>query len=335
MKVLIAGGAGYIGATVASACLDAGHDPVILDDLSTGCAAFVAGRAFVLGDIADAERVDHVFAAHPDIRAVVHCAAHIAVPESVADPLRYYHNNVAKTVAFISHLHRNGCRRLVFSSSASVYAPSPDLSVAENSPIAPGSPYARTKAIVEQVLADAARAGLIDAVALRYFNPIGADPWLRTGQQLAEPAHVLGRLLAACRSGTAFTITGTDWPTRDGTGLRDYIHVWDLARAHVRTLDRFADLVDVPGRFAALNVGTGRGTTVRELAASVADTVGAPLRILDGPRRPGDVAGAYARVDRAQALLGWRAQLHVSDGVRDALAWLEAGTAAGLGALTA
>ncbi|HKC29406.1 MAG TPA: UDP-glucose 4-epimerase GalE [Jatrophihabitans sp.] len=321
MKILIAGGAGYIGATVASACIDAGHEPVIIDDLSTGVEAFTTGRAFVRGDIADAAVVDKVFADHPDIAATVHCAAYIVVPESVAEPLRYYDNNVAKTVAFMEHLRRNGCRRVLFSSSASVYAPAEDLSVTEQSPLAPGSPYARTKAMVEQILADAAAAGEIDAVSLRYFNPIGADPQLRTGQQLAEPSHALGRLLSSQRSGGTFTITGTDWPTRDGTGLRDYIHVWDLARAHAHAVERFDSLVDNPGHYAVLNVGTGRGTTVRELVAAFTETAGA-VDVTEGPPRPGDVAGAYARVERAQAALGWAAELTVADGIRDALAWL-------------
>jgi UDP-glucose 4-epimerase len=321
VKILIAGGAGYIGATVASACIDAGHEPVILDDLSTGVEAFTAGRAFIHGDIADAAAIDKVFADHPDIAATVHCAAYIVVPESVEQPLRYYDNNVAKTVAFLQHLRRNGCRRVLFSSSASVYAPADDLSVTEESPLAPGSPYARTKAMVEQILADASAAGQIDAVSLRYFNPIGADPQLRTGQQLAEPSHALGRLLSAHHRGGIFTITGTDWPTHDGTGLRDYIHVWDLARAHVHAVERFDSLVANPEHYAVLNVGTGRGTTVRELVAAFIETAGA-VDVVEGPARPGDVAGAYARVERAQAALGWAAELSVTDGIRDALAWL-------------
>jgi UDP-glucose 4-epimerase len=322
MKVLVAGGAGYIGSTIASACLDAGHEPVILDDLSTGCAAFTVGRPFVLGDMADAAAVDEVFMRHPDIGLAVHCAAHVVVPDSVRDPLSYYFNNVAKTVAFAGHLRRNGCRRLLFSSSAAVYAFPNGGPVTEDSPIAPASPYGRTKVMVEQILADAARAGDLDAVALRYFNPIGADPMLRTGQQMPAPTHALGRLLAAHRSGGPFVVAGTDWPTRDGTGLRDYVHVWDLAQAHLCAIDRFDALVDRPARYVALNVGTGQGTTVRELVASVVDLVGPQLSVVDGPRRPGDTAGGYAAVDRARAMLGWQAALTVADGVRDALAWL-------------
>jgi UDP-glucose 4-epimerase len=324
MKVLVAGGAGYLGSTIASACLDAGHQPVILDDLSTGSGAFTAGRPFVLGDIADAAAVDAVFAAHPDIAVTVHCAAYVVVPESVADPLGYYWNNVAKTVAFLDHLRRNGCRRVLYSSSAAVYASADGRVLTEQSPIGPISPYGRTKVMVEQLLADAALAGNLAAIALRYFNPIGADPRLRTGQQTDVATHALGRLLDAERYATPFTIAGTDWPTRDGTGLRDYIHVWDLARAHVRALERFDRLVDRPERYLVLNLGSGRGTTVRELVTGVRRIVRTPFAVVEGSRRPGDTAGGYASVRRTRAALGWRAELSIADGIRDALAWLAA-----------
>ena len=324
MKVLITGGAGFIGATVASACLDAGHVPVIVDDLSTGARAFTTGRDFYQGDIADPALLGAVFAAHPDIAATVHCAAYIVVPESVSQPLRYYRNNVAKTIDLVEHLTRLGCRRLVFSSSAAIYGTTPDLAVDESSPIAPGSPYARTKAMMEQVVADASAAGLVRAVSLRYFNPIGADPALRTGLQTLEPTHALGRLLSAWHSGTPFTITGTGWPTRDGTGIRDYIHVWDLARAHVHALERFDDVVAAaPDGYLALNVGTGAGTTVRELVAAFEQATGSTLDVQEGRPRPGDVVGAYARVGAAHELLGWHAERSIIDGIRDALAWLD------------
>jgi UDP-glucose 4-epimerase len=320
VKVLVTGGAGYIGASVASACLDAGHTPIILDDLSAGVHAFTSGRQFFAGDVADGAVLAEVFAAHPDIAAVVHCAAQAVVPESVAHPLEYYHSNVAKTVELVEQVARHGCRRVLVSSSAAVYGPAAGPAVSESSPLAPASPYARSKVMVEQVLADAAAAGVLRAIALRYFNPIGADPKLRTGQQAREPGAVLGRLLAAQRGAGPFIIAGTDWPTRDGTGLRDYVHVWDVARAHVRALERFDD---VPSRngFVAVNIGTGAGTTVRELIRAFEAVTGEPLPVCEGPRRPGDVAGAYARVDRADRLLHWHAQLSVSDGIRDTLSW--------------
>ena len=180
-EVLITGGAGFIGSTVASACLDAGLVPVILDNLSTGRREFTEGRYFYEGDIADPDLLDRAFADHPGIAATVHCAALTIVPESVANPIRYYRENVTKTLELIEGLVRNDCRRLVFSSSASVYAAGSRGEVDETAPIRPASPYARTKAITEWVLEDVARAGDMHAIALRYFNPIGADPEFRTG----------------------------------------------------------------------------------------------------------------------------------------------------------
>jgi UDP-glucose 4-epimerase len=318
VKVLIAGGAGYIGSTVASACADAGISPVILDSLVTGRPEFAAGREFYQGDIADGPLVDRVFTEHPDIDAVIHAAALIVVPDSVADPVRYYRANVAKSLDFVTHLLRNGCGRLIFSSSASIYQAGPDLAVDEDSPVHPQSPYARTKAVCEAMFADIAAARLIRVLSLRYFNPIGADPQLRTGLQLKHPTHALGKMIQASQDGVPFEITGTDWPTRDGSGLRDYIHVWDLATAHVAALTRFDRL---PGPATVINVGTGAGTTVRELLAEFNRVADHPVPARPAARRPGDTAGAYTRVDRAQHLLGWRRQYTLAEGIRHSLQW--------------
>ena len=319
MRVLVTGGAGFIGSTVVSALLDAGHDAVILDDLSTGARAFTAGREFVEGDIADEAAVARAVGAGVD--ATVHCAAYIVVPESVADPLRYYENNVGKTIDLIGHLGRLGCRRFLFSSSAAIYAAGPDLTVDETSPVDPSSPYAATKAVVEQLLRDVCAAGVIASLSLRYFNPIGADPQRRTGLQLARPTHALGKLIEAYETGTPFTVTGTEWPTRDGSGIRDFIHVWDVARAHVHAVERFDDILPGPAGYEVINVGTGAGTTVRELAAAFEAAVGRPLAVVDGPPRPGDVAGSYTRNDKARELLGWQAELSIEQAVRDAVEW--------------
>ncbi|HEY3957165.1 MAG TPA: NAD-dependent epimerase/dehydratase family protein, partial [Streptosporangiaceae bacterium] len=197
MKVMIAGGAGYIGSTIAYACSDAGISPVILDSLVTGRREFAAGHAFYQGDIADGALIDRIFAEHPDIAAVIHCAALIVVPDSVADPVRYYRANVAGSLDFTAHLLRNGCPRLIFSSSAAIYRASEDLSVDEDSAIDPQSPYARTKAMCEAMLADIAAAQSVRVVSLRYFNPIGADPKMRTGLQLRRPTHALGKMIQA------------------------------------------------------------------------------------------------------------------------------------------
>ena len=318
MKVLIAGGAGYIGSTIASACSDAGIRPVILDSLVTGRREFAAGRDFYEGDIADGSLVDRVFAEHPGISAVIHCAALIVVPDSVADPAGYYRANVAKSLDFVTHLLRNGCPRLIFSSSAAIYRASDDLTVDEDSPVDPQSPYARTKAVCEEMFADIAAAQPIRVLSLRYFNPIGADPKMRTGLALRRPTHALGQLIRARADGVPFLVTGTDWPTRDGSGIRDYVHVWDLAAAHLAALTRFDAL---PGPAAVINLGTGTGTTVRELLAAFNQVAGRPVVAQDAPRRPGDTAGAYTRTDRAARLLGWRPQYDLTEGIRHALAW--------------
>jgi UDP-glucose 4-epimerase len=318
VKVLVAGGAGYIGSTIASACLDAGITPVILDSQVTGRREFAAGREFYAGDIADGMLVDRIFAEQGDIDAVVHCAALIVVPESVADPIRYYRANVAKSLDFASHLLRNGCSRLIFSSSASIYRAGDDLTVDEDSPIDPQSPYARTKAACEAMFADIAAAQPIRVLSLRYFNPIGADPKMRTGLQLARPTHALGKMIQAQEEGVPFTVTGTDYPTRDGSGIRDYVHVWDLATAHVSALGRFDAL---PGPTTAINLGTGRGTTVRELLDAFNRVTDHPIEARDAGRRPGDVVGAYTRIDRAERLLDWRPHYGVDDGIRHSLQW--------------
>lgn len=323
MKVLITGGAGFIGSTVASACLDEGIEPVILDNLCTGRIEFTRGRIFYRGDIADGTLIDRIFADHPDIAAVVHAAALIVVPESVAQPLRYYRENVAKSIEFVEHVLRNGCRRYLFSSSAAIYRPGDDFAVDEDSPIEPLSPYARSKAVMETVLADTAAVTPLQVISLRYFNPIGSDPKMRTGLQVRRPSHLLGRLISAAETDEEFHITGVDWPTRDGSGIRDYIHVWDLARAHVAALCRFDEILpDAADRsYQAINLGTGVGTTVREFLTAFQTVIGRPLRVREAARRPGDTAGAYTRSERARRLLDWKPELTIEDGIRHSLQW--------------
>ncbi|MBO0979400.1 UDP-glucose 4-epimerase GalE [Microbacterium sp. SD291] len=323
MKVLITGGAGYIGSTVGTACIEAGHDVVVLDDLSTGLRSFGEGRQLYVGDIADGLLLDRLLDEHPDIAAVVHCAARIVVPDSVADPLGYYDANVGKSIILLKRLRKAGIGRVVFSSSASVYAGESGDGVDESAALAPASPYATTKAMVEQILEDAAAAGDFRAIALRYFNPIGADPHLRSGLQNPTPSHALGRIMTAHARGETFAITGTDWQTRDGSGLRDYIHVWDLALAHVAAVEKFDDVVSADDPYRVINLGTGDGVTVRELIAAFERVTGSTLQVAETGRRPGDQAGAFAIAGLAERLLGWRAERSLDDGVRDALAWAD------------
>lgn len=321
MKVLISGGAGFIGSTVASALADAGVEPVVLDNLSTGHVEYVRDRTFYHGDIADGSLVDKIFAEH-DIAVVIHAASLVTVWDSVTDPLRHYRENVGKGVDFIGHLLRNGCQRLIFSSSASIYGTTPAVAVDESYPLAPGSPYARSKVMMERLLEDSASAYGLGVLALRYFNPIGADPRARSGAA-ADATHVLGRLIEAAGSGEPFTVTGDDWPTRDGTGVRDYVHVWDLALAHVEAVRRFdgifSDRAGAP--FLPVNLGSGHGTTVLELVAAFESATGQQVSVRFGPRRDGDLPGGYAAGERACDVLGWRATRPVAEGIRDALHW--------------
>jgi len=246
MKVLITGGAGYIGSTICSALKDHGHTPIILDSLVTGQKAFTRGHIFYKGDIGDKVAVSEIFSDHPDIYATIHCAALIVVPESVEEPYAYYQENVVKSMQFFFQLADLGYPRVVFSSSAAIYDMVPDFMVTEESPLKPNSPYSRTKYMMEMVLSDFTHAYDLQGIALRYFNPIGADPKMRTGMHIEKPSHILGKLVeVALGESPVFNITGTNWPTRDGTGIRDYIHVWDLAQAHIKAVEKFDTVIAV------------------------------------------------------------------------------------------
>ncbi len=320
MQVLITGGAGYIGSTVGWACLDAGHSVVVLDDFSMGRREFVPQSKVYQGDIADADLLRRIIAEN-EIDAVIHCAAKILVPESVDIPLDYYANNVSKTIEMVKVLTECNLNRLIFSSSGSIYAPDEHFQVTEESPLHPESPYARTKMMIEMILEDAVAASDLHVLSLRYFNPIGTDPQMRSGQQIRYPSHVIWKMLDAVEHDRDFVITGVDWPTRDGSGIRDYIHIWDLAQAHVAALEHFDEATaDAP--YQVINIGTGRGTTVKELVSAFEEATGYTLSVTTGPARLGDVAGVYGVSTKAADLLHWRTQLSDADAIRSAMRWL-------------
>jgi len=323
VKVLVTGGAGYIGSTTAKALEQTGYTPVILDSLASGPRVFVKDRIFYEGDIADRPLLRRIVEEHPDIYCTIHMAARVVVPESVEQPFEYYRDNVCKSLELFDELVRLGKPRVLFSSSASLYATAKDFEVDEASPLDPPSPYARTKLMVEMVLQDMAAATPLRAIILRYFNPIGSDPDLESGMHVHEPSHVLGQLVMAAQGlKDSFTMTGTEHPTRDGTGIRDYIHVWDLAQAHVAAVERFDDVLASVGAFSTvINVGTGDGVTVRELVQAFQKVYGKPVPVSEAAPRPGDAVGAFANVDKARDLLGWRASFSIEDAIASALAW--------------
>ncbi|MCX6399582.1 MAG: UDP-glucose 4-epimerase GalE [Propionibacteriales bacterium] len=325
MKVLVTGGAGYLGSITAKALEQAGHVPVILDSLLSGPRTFVGDRIFYEGDIVDRELLRRIVSEHPDIEATIHMAARIVVPESVDLPYEYYRDNVAKSLEMFDALTGLGKPRILFSSTASLYALTPEFEVNESDAVDPTSPYARTKRMMEMALEDLSRASDLRAIILRYFNPIGADPDLETGYHLRDATHVVP-LMAQTALGQrdSFTITGTEHPTRDGTGIRDYIHVWDLARAHVRAVEEFDSVLASEGStYTYINLGGGDGVTVRELLAAVERVVGKPVPVTEAPPRPGDAVGAFANADKAYRLLGWKTELSLDDAIASALAWGE------------
>jgi UDP-glucose 4-epimerase len=321
-KVLVTGGAGYIGATICSALLDEGYTPIILDNLCQGRREFTAGRVFYEGDIADRALINKIFREQGGFEAVIHCAALIVVPESVTAPEQYYRENVAKSLELFAAVRDVGCKKIVFSSSAAIYATVENFKVDELAPLNPSSPYARTKYMMEMVLKDYCEAYQLCGIALRYFNPIGADPKMRTGAYVKSPTHVLGKMVSvALGKSPQFEITGTNWPTRDGSGIRDYIHVWDLARAHVLAVKNFDRAMDQGKHYRVINLGTGNGVTVKELVSAFERATSSTLNKKEGDPRPGDVAGSYASCETAYKLLGWKAEQSIEQGIRDALTW--------------
>jgi UDP-glucose 4-epimerase len=300
-SILVTGGAGYIGSHVVRQLVDRGESVVVLDNLSTGYRSAVLGAPLVLGDTGDAERVAQVLAEHA-VETVLHFAAHTVVPESVSDPLKYYRNNTCATRNLLECCQRAGVRRFVFSSTAAVYGIPADGLAREDSPTQPINPYGLSKLMSEWMLRDLAAASSLRYVALRYFNVAGSDPAGRIGHTSPQ-ATLLVKV--ACQQAVgvlpSISIFGTDYPTPDGTGVRDYIHVEDLADAHLRALD----YLERGGESTTLNCGYGHGFSVREVLATVERVHGAPLAIREAPRRPGDPPSLVAHAARVRELLGW------------------------------
>jgi UDP-glucose 4-epimerase len=317
-KILVTGGAGYIGSHVVRQLGAAGEDVLTLDNLSTGFEAAVTAGELIVGDTGDAELLERLFAEH-DIDTVMHFAAHTVVPESVADPLKYYRNNTASSRTLLEAANRHKVRNIVFSSTAAVYGIPEGAKASEESPTQPINPYGTSKLMTEWMLRDLAAAGGPAYVALRYFNVAGCEPTGTIGQSTPK-ATLLVKV--ACEAATGrrpgVAIYGTDYPTPDGTGLRDYIHVEDLATAHLDALTYLRN----DGESTVLNCGYGHGYSVREVLAAVERANGAPLNISEEARRAGDPPELVAVAERIRDVLGWTPKLDNLDTiVRTSLDW--------------
>lgn len=315
--VLVVGGAGYVGSHVCLALSEAGFRPVVYDNLTNGHAAFVQWGPLEQGDIRDGARLDAVIAAHRPV-AVLHFAALIEVGESVKEPGRFYENNVAGTISLIEAARRGGIGAMVFSSTCATYGDPVRLPMDETHPQAPLNPYGRSKLMVEQALADYSTYVGFRSVCLRYFNAAGADEQGRIGERHHPETHAIPLALqTALGQRDGFKLFGDDYDTRDGTAVRDYIHVMDLADAHVRALKYLLE----GGETTVFNLGTGTGTTVRELIDTIRRTTNRPFPVEVAARRQGDAPVLVADNARAREVLGWRPTRTLDDIVRTAWRW--------------
>jgi UDP-glucose 4-epimerase len=331
MKILITGGAGFIGSHTYVVLLENGYTPVILDNLSNSSPQVIDALKkitskeviFIHGDINNPNDLTSVFEQH-SIAGVIHFAASKAVGESVENPLKYYHNNVSSTILLIEKMLEYGVKNLVFSSSCTVYGQALTLPVTEDSEIQKAtSPYGNTKQICEEIISDVveSKCGL-SAISLRYFNPIGAHPSGLIGElPLGPPANLIPFLtqsVAGLRG--PLNVFGNDYPTKDGTAIRDYIHVCDLANAHLKALQYLLNQQN-SNFYDFFNIGTGKGSSVMEVIKSFEKATGEKIQYTIQPKRAGDVIAVYASTDKSNEILNWKADLSLEQSLKDAWRW--------------
>lgn len=324
--ILVTGGAGYIGTHACVELLQSGHDIVVVDNLcnskeeALNRVRKIAGRdfPFINLDIRDKAALREVLRAHA-IDAIIHFAGLKAVGESVENPLAYYDNNISGSLSLFQEMAEAGVKSLVFSSSATVYGNPASLPIREDFPLEPANPYGRTKLMVEDILRDLAASDKAWRIALlRYFNPVGAHPSGLIGEDpLGTPNNLMPCIAQAAVGKRSFSVFGNDYPTPDGTGIRDFIHVCDLARGHVNALDKLRETVGVQ----TWNLGTGRGYSVLEILAAFEDAAGRTVPYVIAPRRPGDIAACYADPAKAEQDLGWKAEKGLQEMCADTWRW--------------
>ncbi len=324
MVVLVIGGAGYIGSHTARALKRAGHEVIIFDNLSTGYEFLAAGFELIKGDMLDAAALGRVL---PRADAIMHFAAHAYVGESVTNPRKYFHNNVEGGLSLLNSALDAGVKKIIFSSSCAVYGEPAKVPIEENTPRQPVNPYGVSKLFLEQALEGYDRAYGFRYGSLRYFNAAGADDSGEIGELHDPETHLIPVALRAVAGlGPELNVFGSDYPTPDGTCIRDYIHVNDLASAHIKALDHLG-----AGRESfAVNVGTGEGASVQEVISAVEEVTGKRVPRKMGPRRPGDPPRLVANPARAQALLQWKAERGLRDVVTTAWNWMERRAASGV-----
>ena len=316
MRVLVTGGAGYIGSHMVKLLVDRGEEVVVLDDLSTGHADAVRGARFVQGDIADVASTRDLLSKNR-IEAAIHFAASSLVGESVADPLKYYKRNVAATTALLQAMKEVQVLKIVFSSTAAVYGNPVRMPIDEDHPKDPTNPYGSTKLAIERMLAECCAAYGLGAASLRYFNAAGAQADAGLGERHDPETHLIPLVLRAAAKNGAVSVFGNDYPTRDGTCVRDYIHVTDLCDAHLRALERLGS-----GSYDCFNLGNGQGATVLEVIEAARRVTGREITIKNSPRRPGDPPALVADATKARRVLGWQpAHPGIETIVRDAWAF--------------
>ncbi|MDD3202963.1 MAG: UDP-glucose 4-epimerase GalE [Pygmaiobacter massiliensis] len=328
MAVLVCGGAGYIGSHTCIELLAAGYDIIVADNFSNSCPEAVertrelAGKDFPLVeiDLCDAEKTDALFAAHPEIDSVIHFAGYKAVGESVAKPLEYYDNNLTSTFVLLKAMRKYGVKNFVFSSSATVYGDPHTVPITEDFPLSTTNPYGSTKLMIEMILKDLYKAQPeMNIAILRYFNPIGAHKSGRIGEDPAGIPNNLVPYIAQVAVGKLehVNVFGNDYNTPDGTGVRDYIHVVDLAAGHVAAIKK---LEQKPG-LVVVNLGTGNGYSVLDVIKAYEKACGKTLPYVVGPRRPGDIAACYADPKKASEELGWEAKYGIEEMCADSWNW--------------